>query len=140
LKEGMFLVKECLRIIWECQSRIFKDTQKFSPLQFWVLENPDAMLKWFLGKPVMIYNPYEYGELYQKRTALWGCFNEPPKCPIELPKKLKELHKTNSQPLPKFDYMKSKDIAPEYFGKLTRRERRSICSRKFAEAFFKANQ
>lgn len=137
LREGMFLVKECLRIIWECQSRIIKDVQKYSPLKFWVLENPDAMLRWFLGKPAMIYNPYDFGENYQKRTALWGIFNQPKKNPIDMTPEAKA--KTNSQDLPKFDYMKSKDIASGYYGKLSRQDRRSICSPKFSKAFFESN-
>lgn len=139
LNEGMFLVKECLRIIWECQTRIKSDVQKYSPLKFWVLENPDAMLKWFLGKPAMIYNPYEFGEMYQKRTSLWGLFKEPKKSPIQMTPEAKAKAKVNSQPLPKFDRMLTKDIAPDYYGKLTRQDRRSICSPKFAQAFFEAN-
>ena len=131
LQMGMWAVRHCLRIIWHCQYQIDKDTQKYSPLKFWILENPDAMLRWFLGKPAMIYNPYDFGDQYQKKTALWGHFKEP---------KLKELHKTNSQPLPKFDYMKSKNIAPEHFGKFDRKRRRSICSPAFAKAFFEANR
>jgi hypothetical protein len=139
LREGMFLVKECLRIIWECQYKIKSDNQKYSPLKFWVLENPNAMLSWFLGKPALIYNPYEYGEQYQKQTALWGRFNEPIKNPVKLNSELKKLHAMNSQPLPKFDIMKSKDIAPCFYKKIDRRRRRSICSPKFAKAFFEAN-
>lgn len=126
LKLGMELVEACLRIIWECQYRITKDTQKYSPLKFWVLENPNAMLKWFLGKPAMTYCPSEYGENYQKKTCLWGLFNEP-----------KRLGDKKS--LTKFDYMKSKDIHPEHFGRLNRTDRRSLCSQKFAQAFFEAN-
>lgn len=133
LRQGMFLVKECLRIIWECQYKIKSNHQKKAPLKFWVLENPYAMLKWFLGNPTLIYNPYDYGDEYQKKTALWGLFNIPAKNPIELNPALKELHKTNSQPLPKFDRLKSN-------GAVSRQRRRSICSAKFAEAFFKANK
>lgn len=143
LQEGMRCVHHCLRIIWHClyfTPGLTKDTQKYSPLKFWILENPDAMLRWFLGKPAMIYNPYDFGDQYQKRTAIWGHFNEPKKNPVILNAKLKELHKSNSQPLPKFDYMKSKDIAPEYYEKFDRRRRRSICSPGFAKAFYEANQ
>lgn len=144
LEKGMFLVKECLRIIWECQCKIEKCTQKFSPLKFWMLENPSrGMLKWFLGKPSLIYQPYEFGDAYQKETAIWGCFNQPLKTPVRLTQEQKELARTNPllhKRFTKFDYMKSKDIHPEYFGKLTRQERRSICSPGFAKAFFEANQ
>ena len=64
LKEGMRLVKECLRIIWECQYRIIGD-QRHPPLKFWSIENPGTgFLKWFLGTPVFQYHPYEYGANY----------------------------------------------------------------------------
>ena len=139
LEEGMRCVKACLKIIWGCME-IKQDTRhKTLPLKFWALENPNGMLKYFLGKPVFEFNPYDFGDQYKKHTYLWGWFNEPKKNPIELTEKQKKLHKTNSQPLPKFDYMKSKDIHPEMFGKLTRQERRAITPAGFAKAFFEAN-
>lgn len=77
LKKGMFLVKECLRIIWECQYRI-KNNAQSSPLKFWSIENPaTGILNWFLGNPTFVYQPYEYGANYSKKTALWGMFNIP---------------------------------------------------------------
>lgn len=128
LRGGMELVEACLRIIWECQYRIKSDLQKFSPLKFWALENPNrGMLKYFLGKPAMVYSPDEFGDTYRKETALWGMFNAPEKTVTERKK------------LTKFDLLKTKEIHPEYYGKLTRTERRSICSPKFAQAFFEAN-
>lgn len=129
LRQGMELVQACLRIIWECQYRIKKDTQKFSPLRFWVIENPDAMLSWFLGKPAFVYSPHQYGDNYQKRTCLWGRFNAPPM-----------VNEYPTVKFPKFDYLKTREIAPQYYGKLTRTERRSVCSPYFAKAFFEANQ
>lgn len=77
LNEGMRLVKECLRIIWECQTRITRDVNPEMPLKFWVLENPNAYLKWFLGKPAFIYRHNQFGGTLQKTTALWGIFNSP---------------------------------------------------------------
>lgn len=66
--KGMFLVNECLRIINEC-----------NPV-FWVIENPSSgRLKDFLGKPVMTYEPWEFGSPWTKKTALWGKFNKPQK-------------------------------------------------------------
>jgi len=127
LKQGLDLVWACLNIIWVCQRRIKSDVQKFSPLKFWVLENPNGMLKWFLGHPAYQYSPHEFGDTYQKKTNLWGFFNRPEK-PLIL-----------MQELPKFDRLLSHEIHPEYFGKLTRTERRSVCSAKFAQAFFEAN-
>lgn len=78
LREGMRLVKECLRIIWECQARIENEHQRYSPLKFWALENPaSGYLRWFLGKPTFEYCQSDYGQPFKKRTALWGQFNEP---------------------------------------------------------------
>jgi len=127
LQEGMRIVQACLDIIWACQYKIKSDTQKYSPLKFWALENPNAMLKWFLGKPAFIFSPYDFGDNYKKKTCLWGMFNEPIKTPIKY---------TSS----KFDCMKSKDIHPEYFGKYDRQTRRSITPQGFAKAFYEANK
>lgn len=78
LNEGMRLVKECLRIIWTCQTRIENEHQRSSPLKFWALENPaTGSLRWFLGKPAFEYCQSEYGQVFTKKTALWGQFNQP---------------------------------------------------------------
>lgn len=71
--EGMRLVKECLRIIWEVQ-------ESGAPLQFWVMENPRGYLERFLGKPAFSFQNWQFGDdsaLATKRTWLWGYFNEP---------------------------------------------------------------
>lgn len=127
LNEGMEIVIACLEIIWHCQYMIKKDTQKLPELKFWALENPNGMLKWFLGKSAYQFNPYDFGDNYKKNTHLWGLFNEPIKNPIKCT-------------MPKFDKMKSKDIHPEMFGKLTRQERRAITPKGFANAFYEANK
>jgi len=51
--------------------------------EWWCLENPVGRLSKYLGKPVMTFQPYEYGDPYQKRTCLWGDFNIPKKNPVE---------------------------------------------------------
>jgi len=142
LNEGMFLVKECLRIIWGCQYRIVSDQAKYTRLKFWVLENPFfGLLKNFIGKPSLVFDPWEYGDNYQKRTALWGNFKEPKKNPLPMSAEAKTKAKTNSFiHTRKFDMMLSKDIHPEAFGVLDRQARRSICSAKFAQAFYEANK
>lgn len=130
LRAGMELVQECLRIIWECQYRIKSDLQKYSPLKFWVIENPNrGMLRYFIGKPAMVYSPHEFGDFYKKETALWGIFNSPDKLPL-----------FNGDGLKKFDLLKTREIHPHLYGKLTRTERRSVCSQKFAQAFYEANR
>lgn len=140
LREGMEVVIACLKIIWHCQYQIIKDTQKYSPLKFWALENPHAMLNWFLGKPALVFNPYDFGDQYQKKTCLWGYFEIPKKSPVALSSELKLLHKTNSQPLPKFDHLKTKEIHGEFYGKYDRQTRRAITPKGFAKAFFEANK
>jgi len=144
LQGGFEVVESCLSIIRECQYKIKSDQQKYPPLKFWALENPwYGRLKWFLGNPSFVFSPWEFGDPYKKKTALWGYFNEPIKThrnieEVLTPEQL-EKHKTNSQVLPKFDYMSSKDIAPEWFGKLDRQARRAITPKGFAQAFYKAN-
>jgi len=145
LRLGMNTVIACLEIIWECQYHYTSEHQKYSPLKFWALENPYyGWLRWFLGKPAFTFDPWEFGDPYKKHTALWGYFNEPKKIHKNidgvLTKKQIEKHKTNSQTLPKFDYMKSKNIAPDWFGKLDGKARRAITPKGFAKAFYEENK
>ena len=51
--------------------------------KFWVIENPVGRLSRYIGKPVMYFNPCDYGDPYTKKTGLWGKFNEPIKTPVE---------------------------------------------------------
>ena len=144
LRGAIKIVEMCLEIIKQAQFRIKTDQQKYSPLKFWALVNPwYGRLKWFLGNPVYIFSPLEFGDAYKKKTAIWGYFNFPVKTHTDegqvLTKEQLEKHKTNSQALPKFDYMASKDIHPEHFGKFDRQTRRSITPKGFAQAFYKAN-
>jgi len=69
--EGLSIVDACLRFIYACQ-----------PV-FWALENPVGWLTGYLGKPVMYFDPCDYGDPYTKKTALWGKFNKPIKYPVE---------------------------------------------------------
>lgn len=126
LWRGMEIVRECLKIIWQAQLDPVSPYAKTTSLKFWALENPDGLLKRFLGKPVLTFNPHDFGDDYKKKTHLWGWFNEPKKNPIVCTK-------------PKFDKLLTKEIHPEHYGKLTRQERRAITPRGFAQAFFEAN-
>lgn len=143
LKKGMELVIACFKIIWACQYKLKSKYAKETTLKFWALENPNGLLKRFLGKPVLEFNPYDFGDKYQKKTHLWGYFNLPRRSPVKLTKKQKDLHKTNSQKpakYMKFDRLKTRKIHPEFYGKLTRQERRAITPQGFAQAFFEANK
>jgi hypothetical protein len=143
LKNGMEIVIACLNIIWKCQYKLKSPQAKETTLKFWAMENPKGLLRRFLGKPVFQFNPYDFGDAYQKHTDLWGYFNEPVKSPIQLTEKQKQLHRTNSQPLAKymkFDRLKTKEIHPEKYGELSRTERRAITPSGFAKAFFEVNR
>lgn len=134
LKEGMECIESCLEIIWYCM-KVEQDTgKKTLPLKFWALENPyHGFLKNFLGKPAFVFDPYEFGDGYKKKTALWGNFNEP--------KKLKKFETPRSSwSSKKFDRLKSNEIHSEFFGKYDRTTRRAITPQGFAKAFFEANK
>lgn len=143
LQEGMECVRACLDIIWKIKEIRQATGKKILPLKFWALENPyHGFLPQFLGKPAFTFDPWEFGDGYQKRTALWGDFNEPQKTPVPMTPEAKKKAKTNSHLHTlgvKFDYLKSKDIHPEVFGKFDRQTRRSITPAGFAQAFYEAN-
>lgn len=146
--EGMFLVKECQRIISQCESN--------GGLKFWVIENPaTGALRNYLGKPDYTYQPWWFGSPWTKKTALWGYFNTPirkysewedvpknPKLYVRKPRKgqtnrytgkpeMHTLHKSAYDSIEEFwSLPRPKDDA----------EFRSICSQQFAEAFYKVNK
>jgi len=114
--QGLEIVSACTRVILIAKPK------------FWALENPIGYLVNWLKEPRFTFDAWEFGDNYQKRTALWGEFN-PPKKTVSV--------KPNG--IVKFSMLKSRDIAPEYYGKLNRQTRRAITPDGFAEAFFRAN-
>lgn len=134
-EEGMFLVRECQRIITEVNP------------QWWVIENPaKGVLKKYLGDSTYEYEPWWYGSPWTKRTALWGKFNIPPRkyYKWEDVPKISKLYVRPGRPKPSLAFMHKSayDLIPEFHG-LPRpdsdMEFRSLCSQKFAQAFFEAN-
>jgi len=71
LREALSIADACLRIVVMCSPK------------FWVLENPVGRLVKYYGKPKFTFQPYEYGDPYQKKTCLWGDFNVPKKNVVE---------------------------------------------------------
>lgn len=137
IEKGMFLVDHCLRIV-----------RHTNPV-FWVLENPyNGRLKDVLGDPLNVYQPWEYGSPWTKKTALWGKFNMPPKLftswkdvpknpnlyirPTRGKPSLAFLHKSAIQHIPEFQWAKDKIQCDADF--------RSLCSQGFATEFFKYNR
>lgn len=107
LLEALSVVDACLRIVLAT-----------TPV-FWVLENPVGRLIHYLGKPVMYFDPCDFGDPYTKKTCLWGRFNEPVKSPVD-PVEGSKMHR-----LPPSD---------------DRQELRSMTPPGFARAFFEANR
>lgn len=134
-EEGMRLVKECQRIISECDPT------------FWVIENPaTGALKEYLGKPRMVYQPWEYGSPWTKKTALWGKFNIPPKTVLKWDdvQKIPELYTRPGRGKPSLAFMHKshKRFIREFdcFEADSDMEFRSLCSQRFAQAFYEANR
>ena len=65
LLDALALVDACCRIVLVHRP------------QWWVIENPVGRLHRWLGDPVMLFDPADYGDPYTKRTCLWGRFNAP---------------------------------------------------------------
>lgn len=134
-EKGLFLVRECQRIISECNPH------------FWVIENPaTGKLKNFLGKPDFVYEPWHFGSPWTKKTALWGIFNKPE--PIfekweDVPK-INALYIRPNRSKPSLAFLHKNAIRHiEEFADFhpdTDMEFRSLCSQKFAKAFFEKNR
>ena len=104
--QGLSVVDACVRIVTATK-----------PV-WWCLENPVGKLKRWLGPWQMIFQPYEYGDPYTKKTCLWGKFNHPLKRPVE-PTEGGKMHR-----LPPSE---------------ERAALRSVTPPGFAKAFFEAN-
>jgi hypothetical protein len=122
-----------MRIISECQYDTASGKQ--TGLKFWALENPFGLLRHFLGHPVLIWNPYDFGDRYQKKTCLWGFFNIPKKHPIELSAEEKYKFSTHSQRLPELPAGYTQFACRD-----NRAARRAITPAGFARAFYEANK
>jgi hypothetical protein len=133
----MFLVRHCQRIIEEANPK------------WWTIENPaTGRLKDEIGKPDYIYQPWQFGSPWTKKTALWGNFNHPE--PIynkweDVPK-IPELYIRPGRSKPGLVYFHKSaiELIPEM---QWAREHikcdadiRSMCSRGFAEQFFLKNK
>lgn len=133
-KEGFALVWECLRIINETKP------------EWYVIENPaTGVLKHFLGAPKYQYEPWYYGRPWSKKTALWGKFNIPNRIYSnweDVPK-LDGLYTRPGRQKPSLAFMHKSHVKaiPEFsaFSPDSDMEFRSLCSQKFAKAFYNVN-
>ncbi len=129
------MIKHCLRII----------NQTFP--EWWVIENPfNGTLKDHLGYPDFVYQPWEYGSPWTKKTALWGNFNMPFKLYDKwghVPKN-ENLYIRPGRPKPSLAFLhkSAKQFIREFdpFEVDSDNAFRSLCSQGFARAFMNANQ
>ena len=142
LTGGMEIVNACLRIIHTC---LYENVRVGQGLKFWVLENPaSGYLKRFLGKPAMIFEPYEYGDPYTKKTALWGEFNEPKKSIVQ-PRQFEHPTSKGCRGFVKcVEYYADLKQIPEGYCEKTGLSRRTVLRSMtplgFAKAFYEANK
>ena len=130
-REGMKPVLGCLRIMNECIYNAW-DNKNVGGFKFWCLENPArGYLERFLGKPALVWEPWEYGDPWTKKSAAWGWFKIPKKNQV-VPVSTNFAHDKFLQGLP------DNYILPRNTTK--RAARRSITPPGFAKAFFEANQ
>ena len=101
------LLDEALNAVAACMSIIVIYKPKF-----WCMENPVGRLVRYIGKPVMYFNPCDYGDPWTKKTCLWGVFNKPVKNPVE-PVKKSPIHYMPPGP----DRAKLRSIIPPGFAK-----------------------
>jgi len=132
-----------LSMLIHCQ-RIIKET---NPV-WWVLENPyNGTMKDCLGKPDFVYQPWEFGSPWTKKTALWGDFNIPEKLYSnweDVPKN-DNLYIRPGRPKPSLAFLHKSAIhnIPEFkpFIPYVHSDNafRSLCSQGFAKAFKEVN-
>jgi len=135
-KPDFTILNNCTRIIKEASPK------------WWVIENPfNGTMKDYIGKPKAVYQPWEYGSPWTKKTALWGNFNMPP--PIfnkweDVPKNNK-LYTRPGRGKPSLAFLHKSAIykIPEFepFIPFVHDDNgfRSLCSQGFAKEFKKYN-
>lgn len=132
-ESGMKIVNACLKIIEQCKPK------------WWALENPVGYLRNYLGDSTLIFQPWQYGDPWTKRTEIWGEFNVPPKLYSkweDVPNKL-PLYTRPGRGKPNFAYLHKSAIAdiPQlaFANPQTDADFRAITPPGFARAFFIAN-
>ena len=133
-KKGMETVNACLKIIEICKPK------------FYALENPIGYLQNFLGKPNFIFQPWEFGNPWTKKTGIWGNFNLPKKKYNNWDEviKIKELYIRPGRKKPSIAFLhkSAKQYIPEFKNTncKTDADFRALTPQGFAKAFFRVNQ
>jgi hypothetical protein len=144
LAEAVEIVRACLRVVAEAR-----------PI-WWALENPAGgrlpRCVPELGRPLLAFNPCDYGHPYTKKTNVWGRFRPPMKQRLMVPQhygaeRWKASICNHLSPTPTRGQRRAM-VAAGYIPEawvdepppwLTRAALRSITPPGFARAFFEAN-
>jgi hypothetical protein len=113
------------------------------------MENPaNGRLQDVIGVPEAVYQPWEYGSPWTKKTALWGDFTMPKKIYTkweDVPKNDK-LYVRPGRPKPALAFLHKSavEVIPEMQWARDRiqcdADIRSMCSDGFARAFYEVNK
>jgi len=126
------VLNACLRIIEKC-----------SPV-FHALENPCGLMRKYLGKPTLSFQPYQYGDGWTKKTDIWGKFNvpEPSHSWESCPKLNLYIRPNRKRPSLAFLHRSAKDKIPQFAGFEVHSDAafRALTPPGFAAAFFTVNQ
>lgn len=113
------------------------------------LENPfNGRLKEIIGSPQYVYQPWEFGSPWTKKTAIWGKFNKPQKVFTDwddVPKnQLLYIRPGRKKPGLVYFHKSAIDLIPEmqWAKKHIKCDAdiRSMCSQGFAYQFFLSNK
>lgn len=133
-EEGLKVVMACLRIIEKCK-----------PV-WWAMENPVGYLREYMGPSKLIFQPWEYGDPWTKRTEIWGEFHVPEKLYKQwedVPNKL-SLYTRPGRGKPNFAYLhkSAQSLIPQlaWANPQTDADFRAITPPGFAKAFYEANK
>jgi hypothetical protein len=131
--DALSVVDACLRIIM------------ITKPMFWALENPVGKLVRWLNRPIMYFNPCDYGDPWTKKTCLWGSFNVLHKNPVPasefLPHRILSQKVSQNQINKLINCGYLPDNYKELYGDLKDRQTiRAITPPGFAKAFMEANQ
>lgn len=133
-EKGLEVVMACLRIIKKCK-----------PV-WWAMENPVGYLREYMGPSKLIFQPWEYGDPWTKKTEIWGRFNIPNKLYTrweDVPNKL-NLYTRPGRKKPNFAYLhkSAKKFIPQlaWSNPKTDADFRAITPPGFANAFYEANK
>lgn len=127
----------CQRIMTECRAD--------RPLKFWAMENPVGHLIKILGEPRFKFQPWQFGDPWTKRTAIWGDFNIPLKTfeKWEDVTQNPHLYKRPGRNKPNMIWLhkaaKAHIPSMRHFFAPADRDFRAITPQGFARAFFEVN-